>query len=164
MIMQGREHNFCTTSAMRFICQRSLVTDHEQSFRHATCRFLVTIWKTWESGRVVQFSKLHGVFLHINGLPFVISFFFTRSDLDETSCSIRVQMHGVTLSRHQPICAMADCFPDFALSLFFFLFSIHPQILHDLEREYENELLASIDTKQPVTVQITWKLISEPRY
>ena len=66
-------------------------------------------------------------------------------------------MHGVTLSRHQPICAMADCFPDFSLSLSFFLFSIHPQILHDLEREYENELLASIDTKQPVTVQITWR-------
>ena len=122
----------------------------------ATCRFLVTIWKTWESGRVVSFSKLHGAFLHINGLPFVTSF-FTRSDLDETSCFIRVQMHGVTLSRHQPICAMADCFPDFSLSLSFFLFSIHPQILHDLEREYENELLASIDTKQPVTVQITWR-------
>ena len=33
---------------------------------------------------------------------------------------------------------------------FFFLFSIDPQVLHDLEREYENDLLASIDPEQPV--------------
>ena len=38
-------------------------------------------------------------------------------------------MHGVTLSRHQPICAMAHCFPDFALSLFFFSFFYSPSNL-----------------------------------
>ena len=32
----------------------------------------------------------------------------------------------------------------------FFLFSIDPQVLHDLEREYDNEFLASIDPEQPV--------------
>ena len=36
------------------------------------------------------------------------------------------------------------------LSRFFFLFSIDPRVLHDLEREYENDLLASIDPEQPV--------------
>ena len=85
--------------------------------------------------------------MRINGLLFVI-IFFTRSDLDETSCFIRVQMHGVTLSCHQTICAMAEYFPDF--SLVFFSFSIDLQVLHDLEREYENDLLASIDPEQPV--------------
>ena len=43
---------------------------------------------------------------------------------------------------------MAEYFPDF--SLVFFLFSIDPRVLHDLEREYENDLLASIDPEQPV--------------
>ena len=57
-------------------------------------------------------------------------------------------MLGVTLPRHQTICAMAEYFPDF--SLVFFLFSIDPRVLHDLEREYENDLLASIDPEQPV--------------
>ena len=46
-------------------------------------------------------------------------------------------MHGVTLSRHQPICAMAEYFPDFYVS-------------HDLEHEYENELLASTYPEQLV--------------
>ena len=36
------------------------------------------------------------------------------------------------------------------LSRFFFLFSIDLQVLHDLEGEYENDLLASIDPEQPV--------------
>ena len=62
----------------------------------------------------------------------------------------RVQIHGVTLSHHQPICAMTEYFPDFSL-FFFFLFSIDPQVLHDLEREYDNEFLASIDTEKPVS-------------
>ena len=43
---------------------------------------------------------------------------------------------------------MAEYFPDF--SLVFFSFSIDLQVLHDLEREYENDLLASIDPEQPV--------------
>ena len=58
-------------------------------------------------------------------------------------------MQGVTLSHHQPICAMTEYFP--ALISFFFLFSIDPQVLHDLEREYDNEFLASIDTEKPVS-------------
>ena len=59
-------------------------------------------------------------------------------------------MHRVTLSHHQPICAMTEYFPDFSL-FFFFLFSIDPQVLHDLEREYNNEFLALIDPEQPVS-------------
>ena len=64
-------------------------------------------------------------------------------------------MHGVTLSHHQPICVKTEYIPDF-LSFFFvfflfFLFSIDPQVLHDLEREYDNEFLASIDPEQPVS-------------
>ena len=65
--------------------------------------------------------KLHRAFLRINGLLFVI-FFFTRSDLDETSCFIRVQMLGVTLPCHQTICAMAEYFPDFSLVFFSFFY------------------------------------------
>ena len=45
---------------------------------------------------------------------------------------------------------MTEYFPDFSL-FFFFLFSIDPQVLHDLEREYDNEFLASIDTEKPVS-------------
>ena len=41
-------------------------------------------------------------------------------------------------------------FPGF-FSFLFFLFSIDPQVLHDLEREYDNEFLASIDTEKPVS-------------
>lgn len=44
---------------------------------------------------------------------------------------------------------MTEYFPDFIS--FFFLFSIDPQVLHDLEREYDNEFLASIDPEQPVS-------------
>ena len=58
-------------------------------------------------------------------------------------------MYGVTLSHHQPICAMTEYFPDFIS--FFFLFSIDPQVLHDLEREYDNEFLVLIDPEQPVS-------------
>ena len=54
---------------------------------------------------------------------FFVKIFFKLSDLDETSCFIRVQMHGVTLSRHQPICAMADYFPDFSHVFFHLFFS-----------------------------------------
>ena len=59
--------------------------------------------------------------MRINGLIFVI-IFFTCSDLDETSCFIRVQMLGVTLPRHQTICAMAEYFPDFSLVFFSFFY------------------------------------------
>ena len=41
-------------------------------------------------------------------------------------------------------------FPGLLSRFFFFLFSIDLQVLHDLEREYENDLLASIDPEQPV--------------
>ena len=44
---------------------------------------------------------------------------------------------------------MTEYFPDFIS--FFFLFSIDPQVLHDLEREYNNEFLALIDPEQPVS-------------
>lgn len=87
-------------------------------------RFLLTIWKTWESERIVNYTE-----------PFCAStdyflsyFFFTRSDLDETSCFIRVQMLGVTLPCHQTICAMAEYFPDFSL-VFFFSFIYWPTSL-----------------------------------
>ena len=33
---------------------------------------------------------------------------------------------------------MVEYFPDFSL-VFFFFFAIDPQVLHDLEREYEND-------------------------
>ena len=58
----------------------------------------------------------------------------------ETACFIRVQMHGVTVSRHQPVCKM----PVRGLSRFFF----YPNVLFD--QENENELLASMDIDHPV--------------
>jgi len=40
---------------------------------------------------------------------------------------------------------MADLFPDFSLRVIF-----DPDVLYDLENEYENELLASIDMENAV--------------
>ena len=40
---------------------------------------------------------------------------------------------------------MADLFPDFSLGVIF-----DPDVLYDLENEYENELLASIDMENAV--------------
>ena len=59
----------------------------------------------------------------------------------ETACFIRVQMHGVTVSRHQPVCKMP---PVRVLSRFFF----YPDVLNN--QENEKELLASVDIDQPV--------------
>ena len=58
----------------------------------------------------------------------------------ETVCFIRVQMHGVTGSRHQPVCKM----PVRVLSRFFF----YPYVLYN--QENEKELLASMDTDHPL--------------
>ena len=59
------------------------------------------------------------------------------------------------LLRHRPICKMADLFPDFSLGLFFF----DPDVLYDLENEYENELLASIDIENAVRYNTNNSLI-----
>jgi len=40
---------------------------------------------------------------------------------------------------------MADVFPDFSLEIIFY-----PDVLYDLENEYENQLLASIDMENTV--------------
>ena len=56
----------------------------------------------------------------------------------------------------------------FFFSFFLFFFSIHPQVLHNQKREYENDLLASIDPEQPVSKRTNHmeieSEISEPRY
>ena len=57
----------------------------------------------------------------------------------ETACFTRVQMHGVTVSRHQPVCKM----PVRVLSRFFY-----PYVLYN--QENEKELLASMDLDHPV--------------
>ena len=44
------------------------------------------------------------------------------------------------VSRHRPICKMADLFPDFSLGIL-----CDPDVLYDLDDENENELLASIE-------------------
>ena len=59
----------------------------------------------------------------------------------ETACFIRVQMHGVTVSRHQPVCKM----PVRVLSRFFLP---RPDVLYN--QENEKELLASMDIDHPV--------------
>ena len=72
----------------------------------------------------------------------------------ETACLIRVQMHRVTVSRHRPICKMADEFPDFSLGIFF-----DPDVLYDLENENENELLASVDIEHPVNNSTNYTML-----
>ena len=66
-------------------------------------------------------------------------------------------MHGVTVSRHQPVCKMLG-----VLSRFLFCFVFYSDVLYNLENE--TELLASMDIDHPVrngTAQITrsgdWK-------
>ena len=58
----------------------------------------------------------------------------------ETACFIKVQIHAVTVSRHQPLCKM----PGVLQSVFFF----GPDVLYNLENE--NELFASMDIDHPV--------------
>ena len=58
----------------------------------------------------------------------------------ETACFIRVQMHGVTVTRHQPVCKM----PVRVLSRF----SFYPDVLYN--QENEKELLVSMDIDHPV--------------
>ena len=58
----------------------------------------------------------------------------------ETACFISVQMHGVTVSRHQPVCKM----PVRVLSRF----SFYPDVLYN--QGNEKELLASMDMDHPV--------------
>ena len=50
------------------------------------------------------------------------------------------------VSRHRPICEMADQFPNFSLGIIF-----DPDVLYDLESEYENELLVSIDIENTIS-------------
>ena len=68
-------------------------------------------------------------------------------------------MQRVTLSRHQSICAITEYFSDFSLVFFFFFY---------LEREYENDLFASIDPEQPVRNRTNYmeieSEISEPKH
>ena len=49
------------------------------------------------------------------------------------------------VSRHRPICKMADLFPDFSHWILF-----DPDVLYDLEDENENELLASIEIENAI--------------
>ena len=58
----------------------------------------------------------------------------------ETACFIRVQMHGVTVSCHQPVCKM----PVRVLSRFL----LPRRLIYNLENE--KELLASMDIDHPV--------------
>ena len=58
----------------------------------------------------------------------------------ETACFIREQMHGVTVSRHQPVCKMHVR----VLSRFFF----YPDVLYN--QENEKELLVTMDIDHPV--------------
>ena len=55
------------------------------------------------------------------------------------------------MSRHRPVCKMADQFPDFSLVFYF-----DPDVLYDLENENENELLASIDVDHPVSTSTSF--------
>ena len=58
----------------------------------------------------------------------------------EIACFIRVEIHRVTVSRHQPVCKMRGL-----LSVFFFF---DPDVLYSLENE--NDPLASMDISHPV--------------
>ena len=58
------------------------------------------------------------------------------------------------MSRHRPICKMADEFPDLSLRIFF-----DPHVLHDLENENENELLASVDIEHPVSNSTNYTML-----
>ena len=49
------------------------------------------------------------------------------------------------VSRHRPICKMADLFPDFSLGIL-----CDPDVLYDLDDEIENELLASIEIENAI--------------
>ena len=53
----------------------------------------------------------------------------------EIACFIRVEIHRVTVSRHQPVCKMRGLF-------------FYPDVLYNLENE--NDPLASMDISHPV--------------
>ena len=50
---------------------------------------------------------------------------------------------------------MADEFPYFSLGIFFF----DPDVLYDLENEYEHELLASVDIEHPVSNSTNYTML-----
>ena len=50
---------------------------------------------------------------------FIIKFRYNARWLIETACFIRVQMHGATVSRHQPVCEMPGLLSPFIYLSFF---------------------------------------------
>ena len=61
-------------------------------------------------------------------------------------------MHRATVTRHRPICKMADQFPDVSLG-----FCFDSDVLYGLENE--NGLLPSIDVNHPVSASTSFPVI-----